>query len=74
MVPGQIFYYIGPHLGPWKYRMELSFMSETFFTHGPIYCSFKSVKKIVGSYWEHTILGTQRTPKSAKIGKICHSH
>ena len=30
MVPGQIFYYVGPHLGPRKYRMELFFMSETF--------------------------------------------
>ena len=49
-------------------------MNETFVTNEPMYGSFKSVKKIVGSYWEPTILGIQSTPESAKIGKICHSY
>ena len=67
MVLGQIFQYIGPHSGPRKYRMELSFINESFFTHGTVNCSIKLAIKFMGSHWELTILGIQKIPKSAKI-------
>ena len=55
MVPGQIFYFIGPHPGPRKDRMELSFMDDIFVTHETVNLSKDLAIKSVGPHSDLTM-------------------